>query len=375
MKKTRCASAAVILVLAIAACDSGDTTSEGRSYEQWGTQTTEDPLGASTTTIWWGASTTTEVPAPEVGSPENPIKVLFVPSAEAAIIVTGGELMAEALNEATGLTYDVVVPTDYSATIEEMCASPENTMGFIPGAAYVEASALCGVDVAFKAIRYGWPVYWAQILVARDSDITSLEDLEGKSWAFPDAGSTSGFRVPSLMFSDAGVTPGEQVEAGGHTQAVLAVYNGEVDFSTSFFSPPLLPDGNWDESMPPQLADDIIATCGPDEEGSRLLCGAEGEYRILDARASARTDAPDIMQKVRILTISPGIPNDTLSFGPEFPADVRATIEAALLTFSKTEAWELSIGNQDFYAWSGIAVATDNEYDGLRAIEALLADQ
>jgi len=248
-------------------------------------------------------------------------------------------------------------------------------MGFLPGAAYVEASALCGVDVAFKAIRYGWPVYWAQILVARDSDITSLEDLEGKSWAFPDAGSTSGFRVPSLMFSDAGVTPGEQVEAGGHTQAVLAVYNGEVDFSTSFFSPPLLPDGNWDESMPPQLADDIIATCGPDEEGSRLLCGAEGEYRILDARASARTDAPDIMQKVRILTISPGIPNDTLSFGPEFPADVRATIEAALLTFSKTEAWELSIGNQDFYAWSGIAVATDNEYDGLRAIEALLADQ
>ena len=361
MKQIHWASSAIAIVLFIAACGGGNTTSEATT-----TPTTEAPPEAPTTT---------EAPAPEVGSPENPIIVLFVPSAEAAIIVTGGELMAEALNEATGLTYEVVVPTDYSATIEEMCASPENTMGFIPGAAYVEASALCGVDVAFKAVRYGWPVYWAQILVARDSDITSLEDLEGKSWAFPDAGSTSGFRVPSLMFSDAGVTPGEQVEAGGHTQAALAVYNGEVDFSTTYFSPPLLPDGNWDESMPPQLADDIIATCGPNEEGSKLLCGAEGEYRILDARASARTDAPDIMQKVRILAISPGIPNDTLSFGPEFSADVRATIEAALLAFSETEAWELSIGNQDFYGWSGIKVATDDEYDGLRAIEALLADQ
>ena len=368
MKQTRWASAAIVMVLAIAACGSGDTTET--------TVATAAPAETTTTTeAAPETTTTTEEAAPEVGSPENPIKVLFVPSAEAAIIVTGGEMMAEALNEATGLTYEVVVPTDYSATIEEMCASPDNTMGFIPGAAYVEASELCGVDVSFKAVRFGWPVYWAQILVPRDSDITTIEDLEGKSWAYPDAGSTSGFRVPSLMFSDAGVTPGEQVEAGGHTQAALAVYNGEVDFATTFFSPPLLPEGNWDESMAPELSDDIIATCGPNEDGSRLLCGAEGEYRILDARASARTDAPDIIQKVRVLTISPGIPNDTLSFGPEFPAELRAEIEAALVAFAETEAWELSIGNQDFYGWTGIAPASDEEYDGLRAIEALLADE
>lgn len=368
MKKTRWASAAFVMVLAIAACGNGDTAET--------TAATEAPAESTTTTeAAPETTTTTEAPAPEVGTPENPITVLFVPSAEAAIIVTGGELMAEALNEATGLTYEVVVPTDYSATIEEMCASPENTMGFIPGAAYVEASELCGVDVAFKAVRFGWPVYWAQILVPRDSDITSIEDLEGKSWAFPDAGSTSGFRVPSLMFSEAGVTPGEQVEAGGHTQAALAVYNGEVDFATTFFSPPLLPDGNWDESMAPQLADDIIETCGPNEDGSRLLCGSEGEYRILDARASARTDAPDIIQQVRILTISPGIPNDTMSFGPDFPADLRAEIEAALIAFAETDAWAESIGNQDFYGWTGIAPASDEEYDGLRAIEALLADE
>ncbi|HQV63246.1 MAG TPA: hypothetical protein PKV19_04535, partial [Anaerolineales bacterium] len=76
--------------------------------------------------------TATEPPAPAIGSPEHPIKVLFVPSVDANIIVTGGEVMATALAEATGLTFEVTVPTSYAATIEEMCASPADTMAFIP---------------------------------------------------------------------------------------------------------------------------------------------------------------------------------------------------------------------------------------------------
>ena len=59
----------------------------------------------------------------------------------------------------------------------------------------------------------------------------------------------------------------------------------------------------------------------------QLLCDG---YRVLDARANIRTEAPDVMQKVRVLAVSQAIPNDTLSFGPEFPADLRAQIEEAL---------------------------------------------
>ncbi|HXQ33281.1 MAG TPA: hypothetical protein VN843_04590, partial [Anaerolineales bacterium] len=47
----------------------------------------------------------TEAPASEIGSPEHPIKVLFVPSVDANVIVTGGDVMAQALNEATGFTF------------------------------------------------------------------------------------------------------------------------------------------------------------------------------------------------------------------------------------------------------------------------------
>jgi phosphonate transport system substrate-binding protein len=83
-----------------------------------------------------------------------------------------------------------------------------------------------------------------------------------------------------------------------------------------------------------------------------------------------RTEAPDIVQAVRILMISPPIPNDTLSFGPDFPEDLRAQIEAALIAFAETEAWNESLGNQDFYGWTGIDEATDDEYDFIRLMVA-----
>ena len=314
------------------------------------------------------AEVTTTVAANTLGTAENPIQVLFVPSVEAEVIVSGGEVMKNALEEATGLTFEVSVPTSYAATIEEMCAAPDRTMGFIPGLGYVLAANLCGVDVAFKAVRFGYDVYWAQFLVQRDSEIASIDDLAGLSWAYPDPGSTSGYMVPLLELQDAGVEPGATVEAGGHPQAALAVYRGDADFATTFYSPPLLPEGEWAEGDPPDIPDELVPDCAVTAD-DELWCG---DYRVLDARASARDEAPDIVQQVRILSITQGIPNDTLSFGPEFPSDLRTQIEDALVAFSGTPEWEESIGNQDFYGWTGINPAEDAEYDGLRTIVDLV---
>jgi phosphonate transport system substrate-binding protein len=308
--------------------------------------------------------TATPEPMPEIGTDAHPIKVLFVPSVDANVIVTGGDVMAQALKDATGLNFEVSVPTSYAATIEEMCASPADTMAFIPAFGYVLANDLCGVDVAFKAVRRGWGVYWTMIVVARDSDIQSIADLEGKKWAYPDAGSTSGYLVPVVMLQEAGVTVGETLEAGGHPQAVRAVYTGEADFGTAFYSPWAAPEGAaaWARGEDPEVPVDPT-TCALNDDASQLLC--EG-YRVLDARANIREEFPDVVEKVRILSLSPDIPNDTLSFGPEFPAAVRAQIEAALIAFAETEEWGLSLGSEDFYGWSGLEAATDAEYDFIR---------
>ena len=364
-----------ILVLVVSACaPATEAPTQPPATEAPTEVMTDEPTEAPTEAM---TEAPTEAPTTDIGTPEHPIKVLFVPSVDANQIVTGGEVMANALNEATGLTFEVVVPTSYAATVEEMCASPEDTMAFIPGLGYAIASQLCGVDVAFKAVRFGYPVYWTQYIVARDSEFQTLEDLEGATWGYGDQGSTSGYMVPAVELAEAGITPGEQVQTGGHNQTVTAVYNGEVDFGTTFYSVPLGPDGapvfTYDEYEAGGITDlaqyeipeESIQNCAPSDDGEQLLCDG---YRVLDARANVRTEAPDVMQKVRVLAISEAIPNDTLSFGPEFPADVRTQIEDALLAFAETDAWDESIGSSDFYGWSGIAPATDAEYDVVRAM-------
>jgi phosphonate transport system substrate-binding protein len=316
----------------------------------------------------------------DVGTEGHPIKVLFVPSVDANQIVTGGQVMADALHDATGLFFNVTVPTSYAATIEEMCASPTDTMAFIPPLGYAIASAQCGVDVAFKAVRYGFPVYWAEYIVQADSPYQTLADLEGATWGFGEPGSTSGYMLPLVDLANQGVTVGDKVETGGHNQTVSAVYNGQVDFGTVFYSVPLDPDGKPLFSYDDYLAGKITslsqydipkeanANCAVSDDGKKILCDG---YRILDARANIRAEAPDVIQKVRILGITTDVPNDAMAFGPDFPSDTRAQIVDALYAFSQTDAWNDSIGSSDFYGWSGIIAATDAEYDNVRKMVEL----
>src|SRR5690606_36949998 len=76
-----------------------------------------------------------------------------------------------------------------------------------------------------------------------------------------------------------------------------------------------------------------------------------GDIRVLDSRASVVDVAPDIIEQTRILRVSAPIPNDTMSFGPDFPAELRTQIYEALVAFSETDAWEQSaLGNSDGYS-------------------------
>ena len=304
--------------------------------------------------------------AQDLGSESNPIQVFFVPSVEAQVIVTGGDVMAQALEEATGLHFEVSVPTSYAATVEAMCAAPDVSMGFIPAAGYVVASNRCGVEVGAAAVRFGWPVYWAQYIVRRDSDIFTFGDLAGKVWAYGDPGSTSGFIVPSVELQAAGIEPASTLETGGHTQTVRAVYNGEADFGTTFFSPPLVPGAAWrigDSPEPYDLTVDESFLQVRDDGSTRLFVG---DTRVLDARAGLRDEAPDVVDQVRVLRISQAIPNDTLSFGPEFPDELRDQIIDALTAFTATEACLQSICSPDFYEWTGVARIDDSAFDSVR---------
>jgi phosphonate transport system substrate-binding protein len=306
----------------------------------------------------------TEEPLAELGSEERPIKVLFVPSVDVDFMIAGGELIEQALNEATGLYFEVSVPTSYAATIEEMCASPDDTIGFIPAMGYALASELCGVEPGLASERYGWNVYWTQFVVRRDSDFKTLEDLEGATWAYPDAGSTSGYLYPLAIFDDLGITIGDTVEAGGHPQAVKAVYNAEADVGTCYFSAPLLPEGSWTMDMDPDIPDDLVAECGVTED-DKLMCGG---WRVLDARAAIREEAPDVVQVVRILDLSSEIPNDTMSYSPNFPMELREIINQAVIDYVASDACNATLCNESFYDWTGTGPIFDENFDGIRLL-------
>ncbi|MBI4730959.1 MAG: PhnD/SsuA/transferrin family substrate-binding protein [Chloroflexi bacterium] len=315
----------------------------------------------------------TEEPMAALGTMERPIKILFVPSVDNAAIVTGGELLHQALFDATGYYFTVSVPTSYAATVAELCASPDDTMAFIPGLGYALASQLCGVTVGAKAVRFGLDWYAAQVIVKRDSPYQTLADLNGLTWATPDLASTSGYLYPQYMYQQAGITIGETVEAGSHDAVVRAVYNGEVDFGTTFWSPANV-DGvslgvtlGADSLLQPDIPEELVPECLVTEDGKKILCG---NYEVRDARRNIRAEAPDVVQQVRILAVTPAIPNDTLSFGPGFPADVKDAILAALFDFATNDPEGFAAAFQS-YSWTSVLPATDAEYDPIRfAIQA-----
>jgi phosphonate transport system substrate-binding protein len=75
-------------------------------------------------------------------------------------------------------------------------------------------------------------VYYSDVIVRRDSPITRLEELEGRSWAYNEPASHSGHTVTLYSLVAMGAQPGflgKVVEAGFHQRAIRLVAAGSLD--------------------------------------------------------------------------------------------------------------------------------------------------
>jgi phosphonate transport system substrate-binding protein len=81
--------------------------------------------------------------------------------------------------------------------------------------------------------RYGGrPIYFSDVVVRRDSPISCLEELRGRSWAYNEPASHSGHTVTLYSLVRMGARPGffaRVVEAGFHQRAIRLVATGAVD--------------------------------------------------------------------------------------------------------------------------------------------------
>lgn len=257
-----------------------------------------------------------ETPAGDVS-----LVMAFVPSGDTEQIVASGDLLAEMIAEQTGYAVTSNVATSYAAVIEAMCADNAQ-VGWLNTFGYILANEKCGVDVALATSRFGTTTYKGQIIARADSGIESIEDLAGKTFCRPDPLSTSGWIIPSITLAAAGVDPEADIEVtdvGSHDNVVTAVYNGECDAGATF----------------------------------------------VDARGTVEEDIPDVMDQVIVITESADIPNDTVSFGPDVPDDVRANVVAALLDIAGTDEGKTAL--EELYEIEGLEEVDDTFYDAFRA--------
>ncbi|NCW64986.1 MAG: phosphate/phosphite/phosphonate ABC transporter substrate-binding protein [Rhodobacteraceae bacterium] len=84
----------------------------------------------------------------------------------------------------------------------------------------------------------------------KDSNITSLEDMQGKAFGFGDPNSTSGYLIPSIEIPEltgasmeSGDYFGEVKFTGGHEQTIVAVFNGDIDAGVTWADGL----GNWED--------------------------------------------------------------------------------------------------------------------------------
>jgi len=271
----------------------------------------------------------------KLGTRQNPIKMYFVPSLEAGKVVASGEAIAQALNEATGYHYKVAVPTSYAAVIEAL-GTYQADIAWLPTYAYVLAKQKYNANVRLMTVRNGLKSYRGQFVTARD-DIKTLADIQDKVVAYTDAASTSGYIYPSAMLKQKGIVPKDHLFAGGHPQAILAVYSGRADVACSYWSP------------------------------------ADSTGMPMDAREKLYSTHKDIFDKVRIVDYTDWIPNDTVTFRKNLPEELEKEVVKALYDFAQSEAGQKTL--KSLYDVDGLEHASDADYDVVRsALKAMNMD-
>lgn len=268
-----------------------------------------------------------------LGTKDHPIKMFFVPSMEAAKVVTSGEAIAKLLHDKTGLEFKVSVPTSYSAVIAALQTN-EADVAWLPTFAYVLANKVCNAQVGLMTVRNGLKEYRGQFLARVDRHYQRPEDVAGKVIAYTDAASTSGYVYPSALLRQRGIKPAQEIFTGSHPAAIMAVYEGKADVACTFWSPP----------------------------------NAAGEPQ--DARKAVLETKPDVMTVVAPFAFTDWIPNDTVTFRGNMSPEMRDRVSKALLAIASDPQGKKIM--KDLYDIDGLVPATDADYNSVRkALETL----
>jgi len=168
---------------------------------------------------------------------QDRLTLAFIPQENPEKLLGDIEVITKWLSEQMGMDVRGFVTIDHAAAVEAL-RNGDADISFMGALPFVLAEAEMGARPLLSEVYRGAATYSGRIFVRRDSGIQTLEDLRGRTIAFADPISESGYLYPLNLFVDAGLVPGpgkadeffnRHFFAGGYQQAMQAMASGLVD--------------------------------------------------------------------------------------------------------------------------------------------------
>lgn len=158
-----------------------------------------------------------------------------------ADLVRRYEPLRKHLEKKLGRKVEIRTATDYSTVIEAL-KSGQVDVAYFGAAAYAKAWLVSGGKVKpllATLDENGDSGYRSIVVVPAASPAKTLQDLKGKSLAFADPNSTSGYLAPSFFLGEEGIDVrkffGKVGFGGSHENSVVAMVNGTYDAAATWY--------------------------------------------------------------------------------------------------------------------------------------------
>ncbi len=176
-----------------------------------------------------------------------PLTLVFTPSRDPTALKDAGDAFARTLADLSGVPVRALVASDYAGVIEAL-RSRRVELAFVHPVGYVLANREAGCRILVRDVWGGKTAYTARFYVRKDRGIRRVEDLRGKTVAFVDPASSSGYIYPMVLLIKQGLVRDRDPKtffkdalfSGTHEAALQAVLHGRVDAAASFDKAPEL---------------------------------------------------------------------------------------------------------------------------------------
>lgn len=178
---------------------------------------------------------------------EGPLTLAFTPSKDPTALREAGDAFAKVLTLKSGVPIRAQVASDYAGVVEAV-RSRRVDLAFVHPVGYVLANREAGCQIIVRDVWQGKTSYTARFFVRKGSGIEKLEDLRGKTIAFVDPASSSGYIYPMVLLIKRGLVKDRDPKtffkdalfAGTHEAALQSVVRGRVDAAAAFDNAPEL---------------------------------------------------------------------------------------------------------------------------------------